>query len=226
MGQPIVQRAPDRRFARRGISQSRPLADPPLPPIIQRVIRATDNVDAVEVIVAPRLRRTALRLVAHSISTFVTVLALSLGLLAVAPLALGYGAVVVSSGSMQPSLDVADAVVIDPAQDDLAVGTVIDYRVGSESRIHRIVEVTESGYRTKGDANPNADAELVAPGDVHGAGVMVVPFAGVPSWLVATGRWPHLLALVVVLALAGRMSRRRWLDSPAEPSRPGSRRPV
>ena len=153
----------------------------------------------------------SLRLTANAIGTFVSVLGLSLGLLALAPMAFGFRSVVVASGSMAPALRVSDVVVLGDADDPLPVGAVIDFQVGGERRIHRIVQTIGSEYTTKGDANRSADGGRVAAEDINGVGVMVVPFIGVPSLWLDQGRWLNLAALFVMIAAAVRTTPRRWL---------------
>ncbi|MGB5757648.1 MAG: signal peptidase I [Acidimicrobiales bacterium] len=162
------------------------------------------------IITPPSAAVFSLRLTANAIGTFVSVLGLSLALLALAPMAFGFRSVVVASGSMAPALRASDVVVLDDV-DDPPVGAVIDFQVGGERRIHRIVQTIGSEYTTKGDANATADGERVAAEDINGIGVMVVPFIGVPSLWLDQGRWLSLVALLVVIAAAVRTTPRRWL---------------
>ena len=95
---------------------------------------------------------------------------------------------VVLSDSMSPSIDAGSVVLVSevPA-DSIGEGDVITY-VASENadrttRItHRVVDVqTADGtrqFRTKGDANDNPDAQLVAPSAVIGTVQFHVPLIG------------------------------------------------
>lgn len=123
-------------------------------------------------------RRLWLRLLANAAGTFLAVLVGSLWFLALTPAVFGLRPVVVSSGSMAPALRTADAVVTRPPPESLPVGAVIDFRSDDRRLIHRIIEVTDDGYRTKGDANRAPDRTLVKPENVAGVGVMVVPLLG------------------------------------------------
>ncbi len=163
------------------------------------------------VITSPSAAAFSLRLTANAIGVFVSALVISLALLALAPTAFGFQSVVVASGSMAPALRASDVVVLDDVDDSLPVGAVVDFQVGGERRIHRIVERVGSGYRTKGDANPTADGELVAVDQINGVGVMVVPFIGVPSLWLDGERWFNLAVLVAVIGAAGWTTPRRWL---------------
>ena len=86
---------------------------------------------------------------------------------------------VVLSGSMEPALSPGDVVIVDAAA-PVRVGDVITYRTGGDSvpTTHRVVGERDGGYETKGDANENVDAGLVAPETIIGRTVLVIPFVG------------------------------------------------
>ena len=127
----------------------------------------------------------------------------------------GYRPVVVSSGSMEPTIRTGDIVITRPVEvdDELGNQTVIDFEdpATADRRLHRVIEVTGSGYRTKGDANADADPQVVPPDHVEGAGFILAPFIGyLPMWA-QDGDWlPLGLATVGIVALAT-MSRRAWM---------------
>ena len=200
----------ERRFDTRGLV---PTVAPPRPAKrrVVRQVRLVGDPGPGRIIESPSAAVFSLRLTANAIGTFVSVLGLSLGLLALAPMAFGFRSVVVASGSMAPALRVSDVVVLGDADDPLPVGAVIDFQVGGERRIHRIVQTIGSEYTTKGDANRSADGGRVAAEDINGVGVMVVPFIGVPSLWLDQGRWLNLAALFVMIAAAVRTTPRRWL---------------
>lgn len=203
--------ARERRFSELGVAVSVEPPPPPPEPVIHRLVQVVGEPGPGVVIVPESARRYWTRFGVHAVGTFIVLLALSLTVLAVAPSAFGYRPVVVASGSMAPALRVADVVVVRPPPEELVVGAVIDYRDGEGNRIHRVVEVTEAGYRTKGDANADPDPQLVAPEDVEGVGVMIVPYVGAVRLWLDEGRWVPLVTLLVVLTAAGWVTPRRWL---------------
>lgn len=211
MSSPEVLPARHRRYTALGVAVS--VAAPPAAPepTIQRLVQVLGVPGSARPLVAESRWHYLVRFGLHIIGSFVLLLALSLALLAVAPTVFGYRPVVVASGSMAPALRAADVVVVRPPPEELGVGAVIDYRVGDTSRIHRIVEITEAGYRTQGDANPTPDPQLVVAEDIEGVGVMVVPYVGALRLWFDEGRWAQLLALTVVLTAAGWVTPRRWL---------------
>ena len=129
--------------------------------------------------------------------------------------AIGYRPVVVTSGSMEPTVRTGDVVITRPVHvdDELGDQTVIDFEdpVTAERRLHRVIEVTGTGYRTKGDANATADSDIVPPDHVRGAGFILAPFVGyLPMWA-QDGAWVPLgISLVALIALTV-MSRRAWM---------------
>lgn len=65
------------------------------------------------------------------------------------PTVFGYSVAVVASGSMEPALSVDD-MIFSRAQDRYEVGDIITFAKGSSLTTHRIVAVTDEGYRTQG----------------------------------------------------------------------------
>ena len=101
---------------------------------------------------------------------------------------------VVLTGSMEPGIYPGDVVLIRKVLEEkdiysLAEGDVINFKREDITVTHRIAEVIrdEAGnvsYRTKGDNNHSADDILVAPNDVKGRAVGVVPKAGTPVLII------------------------------------------
>ena len=149
----------------------------------------------------------------NAVSIFVVFLTAGLVLVAMGPALLGYQPVVVTSGSMEPSIKMADIVVTAPSDGlGLEQGTVINFDAEGGTLLHRIEEAAEAGYRTAGDANRGPDSDLVAPSQVRGVGIAVVPFVGLPRLWLAQGQWLYLAVAFGVLSAALYMSRSRWLD--------------
>ncbi len=66
--------------------------------------------------------------------------------------------------------------------EDIQIGDVIVYespRFGHPI-IHRVIEIQEEGYVTKGDNNLNKDPQLVKPSWVKGKAKLAVPVLGLP----------------------------------------------
>jgi len=119
----------------------------------------------------------------------VVVLSLVVGQVLGQPVLLSY----VETGSMEPTLEPGDGFVAVPtAGDDIEEGDVVVFHAkevdGGGLTTHRVVDETEEGYVTKGDANPVTDQDgdeppvkdeqVVAVAWQPGGSVLAVPFVG------------------------------------------------
>lgn len=152
-----------------------------------------DETRATDVVVIPEnpTPRDAGVTVAELLASFYLWLLLWLVVWAALPaLLLGWQPVLITSGSMGPTISPGDVVLLaDPPTDgSLAQGTVItfdDPTLPGGLITHRIDGVREDGmYRTRGDANSSPDSDPVPPDAVVGVGRMLVPLVGLPvQWL-------------------------------------------
>ncbi len=94
----------------------------------------------------------------------------------------GWSPVVVTSGSMRPTLQAGDVLLIDehPAELLAQRAVIVFERPGGELIVHRIFSVEDDAYVTKGDGNPTPDVDSVRPEAVAGTGQLVVPLLGLP----------------------------------------------
>lgn len=128
---------------------------------------------------------------------------------------------VVRSDSMSPAIGAGSVVFVDdvPAE-SVDVGDVVTFETASGMRVtHRVVEVSEGErrqFRTKGDANEEADAEPVGSDQLVGRVSFSLPLVGYVINL--AGSRIGLLAFVVVpgLALAILELRDLWQASAAD----------
>lgn len=93
------------------------------------------------------------------------------------PTIFGYSTAVVASGSMEPALSVDD-MILNHVQNVYRAGDIITFQNGNSLVTHRVVEVTDEGYVTKGDANNAADLDLVSTEAVVGRVVGRIPGVG------------------------------------------------
>ena len=101
----------------------------------------------------------------------------------------------VLSGSMEPVLNVGGLVVIKPAPaEEVSVGDVISFNLPDLDTpiCHRVIERTETAdgltFRTKGDANEDADINPVPAYAVNGKEVFYVSYVGNLAMLSRMGR--------------------------------------
>lgn len=91
---------------------------------------------------------------------------------------------VVLSGSMEPLIHTGSLVYIDSRDKDVQTDDIIAYERNDISVVHRVIEVTEEGYRTKGDANSTRDMGKVTESQVLGKYLFSIPAAGyLLSWI-------------------------------------------
>ena len=114
------------------------------------------------------------------------------------PMPFGYGASVVMSGSMQPTLQVND-VIIFRREADYEVGDVVVWQQRGMPVVHRLIARDGSSVTTRGDANNAPDSPVSASdirgrviGRVAGAGTMVNFFKS-PLGLILTAGGAVLL---------------------------------
>ena len=130
------------------------------------------------------MKRTTLR-AAEALVALATILALTVTVaFMVVPRLMGWQPVVVLSGSMEPTIPMGGMAFLAPVHpEQIKAGDVISYRLGNARVTHRVVEVGKDAegalaFRTKGDANDDADAGMVPASQVQGREVWVVPYAG------------------------------------------------
>ena len=86
---------------------------------------------------------------------------------------LGYKILYVQSGSMSPTFQKGDIVIIKKCK-SYEIGEIITYSVEENLITHRIIEKTENGYITKGDANNTPDEKNVDSTQIKGKVIKTV----------------------------------------------------
>lgn len=178
------------------------VATPPAPPAVplRRPVRVAPPALPAKLLRATRLGLGFTGLMAVYLTTWLVAWAL------VPTLVLGWQSVVITSGSMGPSIDTGDVVVAAPHDGSLlGPGTVVVFEDSDSAALttHRIVETTpDGGYLTRGDANPRPDSTPLEPDRVVGVGRLLVPRAGLPLVWYSTGAWVKLAAWGLLI-LAG-----------------------
>lgn len=90
----------------------------------------------------------------------------------------GLKPVVVLSGSMEPAIKTGSLAFIDTSDRTVFQGDVISFKAGDMLVTHRVIEITDEGYRTKGDNNETADAGIVKDSSLEGKILFSIPGAG------------------------------------------------
>lgn len=105
-----------------------------------------------------------------------------LALWSLGPVTFGWRPVVVTTGSMMPTIKPGDVVVVSPDVSRLRRGQVVlvrDPSMPAGQVAHRVIRMHGNGdVETKGDANPTPDVGVRRAADVLGTARLVVPAAG------------------------------------------------
>jgi len=118
------------------------------------------------------------------VSTIVSVMMILLALTVFVVPHFGLQVYTTLSGSMNPSLNTGDMVVTkNVSPNEVQVGDIITYRSPVDGRLttHRVVEIKRQNrllFRTKGDANDDADPYLVPPQNILGKVFFILPLLG------------------------------------------------
>lgn len=128
------------------------------------------------------------------------------------PMPFGYGAAVVLTGSMEPTIHVNDVILV-AEQPTYAENEIAVYQSGNILVVHRILEIADSMVTTKGDANntPDAPIELSA---VKGKVVGVIPGVGgiVKILKTPTATAIMLVGAVLLLEISFRKDKKKAND--------------
>ena len=92
------------------------------------------------------------------------------------PMVGGYSALIVLSGSMEPTIKTGEVIVIH-AQKDYKIKDILTYREGGILVTHRIVDETETTYTTRGDVN-NTDDPPIKKTQAIGKTIFHIPYLG------------------------------------------------
>jgi signal peptidase I len=139
------------------------------------------------------------------------VVGILIGGVAITSFARGEQMMIITSGSMEPSIPVAAVVYVAPLPSaDLRVGDVITFgsAQGAALTTHRIIGIRSIDgapfYQTQGDANRTPDPNLTPAGAVVGKVTMTLPFIGRVLDFASTLTGRLLLIVFPVLVLTGR----------------------
>ena len=92
----------------------------------------------------------------------------------------GYEPAIIVTGSMKPKMPVGTIAFIDKSYpyEQFQTGDILVYTAGDIRVVHRVVEVNEKGYRTKGDAREKMDTATITKDIYYGKCVFYIPYAG------------------------------------------------
>lgn len=117
------------------------------------------------------------------------------------PILWGYKPLVIISGSMEPILKVGGILYYkeidtqDYKNNDIVVFKSTKYLIS-----HRIVEITDDGFITKGDANKNIDSNKVYFNKALGKGTnWSIPYIGYYADFIYKNKWILVIILIILI---------------------------
>ena len=125
-----------------------------------------------------------------NISKFVNVFAILI-MLVIVSLTSGvfkYYFLSIGSGSMTPNINKGDIVIVEKLKESelekIKKGDVLVYQKENQVIVHRVTEVNDNTFKTKGDNNDEEDAWVVNKKDIIGITKVRIPLLGYPTvWL-------------------------------------------
>jgi len=139
-------------------------------------------------------------------TVFVLLIIIGIGIVfSLLPFKKNYKILSVMSGSMQPAISMGSVVVVKPI-DRYKVGDIItftprDAKTKKDYTTHRITEVVRRNdlyaYRTKGDASPSGDSEIVSHNRVLGKVILSIALIG---YIIGYAKTLPGLVIIIVLA--------------------------
>ena len=102
----------------------------------------------------------------------------------------------IGSNSMSPTITTNDLIIVH-LNDNIKKGDIITYEDGDTFVTHRVMEVNDTGYITKGDANQSED-QAILKDQVVGKVVQILPNYGVWFKVITT---PKIIILICITLL-------------------------
>ena len=144
-----------------------------------------------------------MKFIINSITTVIIVL----GLIFITLFVFGIQPFVVESGSMEPTVLTGSVCFINKRAkyDDMRVGDIIAFKINENAcATHRIVEINDEGFVTKGDNNSNVDAIITKRDTFLGKNVFSIPKVGFLVKVIQTTSGKIIVVtIIIVLLLAG-----------------------
>ena len=123
---------------------------------------------------------------------------------------------VIISGSMEPSLNIGDVVIVKNVKNNaLQIGDIISFRQGQNVITHRITDIVmvnnQKQYRTKGDNNNAEDSGTINIDIIEGKVINSIPFVGKIVFVLQNKILIILILIIlfIVLSYSGKKNKRK-----------------
>lgn len=122
-------------------------------------------------------------------------------LLVFVPCLWGYKPLVVISGSMEPTLKVGGILYYEKMElEDFKINDILVYKTKDHIISHRIVNIVDDGFITKGDANNSVDNNLINKNQVLGKGTnWSIPYIGYYADFIYTHKYLLYISLSIIV---------------------------
>lgn len=111
----------------------------------------------------------------------------------------GFTALEVVSGSMEPTFDVGDIIIINQKEKNYKEKDIITFKDENGTYVtHRIAKITDKGIATKGDANRSTDEGYIERNDIIGVYVMRISKVG---YIIKSIKNPITLILIFIIGV-------------------------
>lgn len=116
----------------------------------------------------------------------------------------GIKAFIIISGSMSPTIEKGDVVVVHSTE-DVVKDQIIAFRNGSTVIVHRLIDElivnNKKMFKTKGDFNKSPDIELVSPSKVEGFVFNKIKYIGTPLKFLYDNLFIIVVAAVLIFII-------------------------
>ena len=122
-------------------------------------------------------------------------------LLVFVPCLWGHKPLVVISGSMEPTLKVGGILYYEKIDlEDFKIDDILVYKTKDHIISHRIVDIVDDGFITKGDANNSVDNNLINKNQVLGKGTnWSIPYIGYYADFIYTHKYLLYISLSIIV---------------------------
>ena len=124
---------------------------------------------------------------------------------------------VIQSGSMEPTIPTYSVCLVTTQvdYDDLSVGDIVVYTRRSDGQqiVHRIVDITDTGAITRGDANQTDDGVSVTPDNLYARYIAHIPCGGRVINAIRTPTGCAVIAVLVAVLIIWNIVDDKWRKS-------------
>ena len=138
------------------------------------------------------------------ICNIVSTIIIGVGLVFVLLFCIGIQPYVVESGSMEPEIKTGSICFVNKnaKYEDVKVGDIIAFKISTnEFATHRVCEISDQGFFTKGDANSGRDDIITTKNNFIGKNVFSIPNLGIIIKIIQSPSGKIILGTIIIVLL-------------------------